>query len=170
MNIKDLYIAFKNAYTECNANNIASEKKIDNIRDRIYCISIIIDKLGILEKTLRDLRFHMPIYERQNYIVPLVDVLENGSCKLDYNSEGNLCKSRYVTTPNLKQLYNELKRELDYRLENMKRAYKERNYELVEKHFNECENCYNSFYNNINRDLLQEAMDRYQSVFGKIEK
>lgn len=170
MNIKDLYIAFKNAYNEINANNIDAENKLNNIRDRIYCVSIIIDKLNMVETMLRDLRFHMPVYERQTYIIPLIDVLENGSCKLDYNSEGNLYKSRYVTTPNLKGLYGELKNELDYHLRCMERAYKERDYEIVEKHFKQCEDYYDSFYNNINRDLLQEAMDRYQLVKNKIEK
>lgn len=162
MRIIDFYNIFKKTYKEFYNQKLDAQKKIKNIKYVIIDTDNVIKDLEQLYKLLHSLKYNIFAYERESYVVPLIDVFDNGPYSYSFDKDGKLYSYRYAYTSSLIYEYKHIKERFEYYLKDMKEAYKRRNFDMVNTLYEEWEKSSKSFNNMIQTNVYKEAEENYK--------
>lgn len=164
MMLRDLYNIFKKTYKEFYHQKLDAKKKIENIKYAIIDTNNVINDLGKLYNLLNSLKYNIFAYERESYVVPLIDVFDNGPYSYSFDKYGELYSYRYAHASSLIYEYKHIKERFEYYLKDMKEAYKRRNFDMVNTLYEEWEKSSKNFNNMIQTNVYKEAKEKHERI------
>ena len=124
--IKEFILAYKEAYNKINEEKIKAKDCINHIK-RLKKIDTSIYKLLLTtKKNLYDIYIYLPKKQRQDYVQKTIDLLQYGN---DFTDD--------IRVLGIIGLYKNVIEIIDVNLQDMKRFYKEKDYNKVISIYND---------------------------------